>query len=392
MQTRSDLELVALARSGDGEAFGELAERYRPMVRRIASRMVAAEGWAEDLSQETLLQAFLSLDRLRDDARFVAWLYGIALNVCRTWVRSSRHVFSSRVALEGGLELPRSADPVDPYEQVESREERGHVLRAIDELSVDNREATLLFYFEGLDLKETAQVLGISVAAVKGRLFKSRHQLRAKLVAADEGTAPLSWPSERGKMRKVRIADVVKTTPSGGEPEETGAHYVVILVDEERRRALPIWIGPWEGQSIAVLLRGGQMPRPLTYQFIDRLLQAAGATLEHVRIQALKGDVFYAVARLRIGDQVREIDARPSDALALAAQTGAEVFADDDVMNRAGAALQEGKPLAELGRGMEAIARRFEEERQAAVQTGKKQTPEEIERGTQDVLVQLFRD
>src|SRR5438445_13635909 len=83
----TDSELVALARSGDKEAFGQLIDRHQARAMRVARGTVRNEDAAEELVQEAMLQAYLSLDRLREDVRFASWLHGIVLNVCRHYLR-----------------------------------------------------------------------------------------------------------------------------------------------------------------------------------------------------------------------------------------------------------------------------------------------------------------
>ena len=90
MTNNTDTELVALARTGDKDAFGQLIERHQQMVRRIALGLVADEEIARELAQEAILQAYLSLDHLRDNTRFKSWLYSIALNVCRGYIRDQK--------------------------------------------------------------------------------------------------------------------------------------------------------------------------------------------------------------------------------------------------------------------------------------------------------------
>lgn len=90
---KTDAELVALARSGDKDAFGQLIERYQLLVKRIAIGMVANDDIAQDLVQEAMLQAYLSLNHLQEDGRFKNWLYGIVLNVCRSYIRDQKAVF-----------------------------------------------------------------------------------------------------------------------------------------------------------------------------------------------------------------------------------------------------------------------------------------------------------
>ncbi len=108
MKEKSDAELVDLARTGDKHAFGILIERYQGISIRVALRMVANEEIARELVQDALLQAFLSLDHLREGARFRNWLYGIVLNVCRNHIRSQKIEFFSLEALSASTKLLHS--------------------------------------------------------------------------------------------------------------------------------------------------------------------------------------------------------------------------------------------------------------------------------------------
>ena len=147
--------------------------------------MIANEEIARELAQEALLQAYLSLDHLRDATRFKSWLYGITLNVCRNFIRERKIDLCSLDALMGGMSHDISClavEAVDPEEMVEERELHRVVLDAVQSLSPKERVATLLFYYEQLSMQEIATILGISVVAVKGRLFKSRKQLRERLL------------------------------------------------------------------------------------------------------------------------------------------------------------------------------------------------------------------
>ena len=180
MGKKIDAELVALARSGDKEAFGHLIERYQTMARYVAMRMVANEDTAWELAQEAMLQAYLSLHHLRDDARFKSWLYGIVLNVCKNYLRNQKTTFYSLETMAGGVQfdaLPFSSTTPDPQELAEKRELQRSILWAIDDLSQKNKDATYLFYYEQLSLQEIAATLGISVGTVKGRLHRARTQL-----------------------------------------------------------------------------------------------------------------------------------------------------------------------------------------------------------------------
>ena len=380
MEKKTDAGLVALARSGDKGAFGILVERYQRMAERIAKGVVGNEEISRELAQEALLQAYLSIDRLRNDGSFRSWLYGIVLNVCRSLLREQKTAPYSLEALTGGLRyegvLFRDPEP-DPQEVAEAQELHKLVVLSVNALSPKNRVATLLYYYEQLSVREIAATLGVSEAVVKGRLHKSRLQLRELLLPAYSDMYLSTTPREGGRtMVKVTIADV---TDRGYQDKETGlsyARYAVMLLDSDGRRILPIWVGPAEGRAIALGLRKPEVPRPMTFSFMARVLEALGAKLEEARIEELKGDTFYAVAKLRIGGRDREVDARPSDAMALAVQTGSPIYVAEEVMERAGFDIpEEAKEAAEQrsqGKGIDRIVREFKEHGTKMRQAGRR--------------------
>ena len=163
----------------------------------------------------------------------------------------------------------------------------------------------------------------------------------------------------------------------------------VLLLDEVGQRILPIWIGRFEGEAIAMGLRQYSLPRPMTFQFTAGLLEAAGARLEEVRIEALRDNTYYAVAKVRRGKTVREMDARPSDALALAMLTGSPIYVADDVMQQAGMAIPKTSDKAALGRGVEGILQHLEE-RRGAEQAPSTLTPEQIAQAQQELIRFVF--
>ena len=98
-----DSDLVALARSGNRDAFGSLIDRYQVVAKSIALRMIANEDIAREIVQEAILQALLSLNRLRDDGRFKSWFFGIVINVCRVYLRQPEAGYLSLEELESIL-------------------------------------------------------------------------------------------------------------------------------------------------------------------------------------------------------------------------------------------------------------------------------------------------
>jgi bifunctional DNase/RNase len=112
---------------------------------------------------------------------------------------------------------------------------------------------------------------------------------------------------------------------------------VVILRETDGNRFLPIWIGQFEAEAIAMFLQEVEAVRPMTHDLLKSVVSGLGATLERLEIHDLQDDVFYARLIIRSGDQQIEIDSRPSDGIALAIRAHAAIFVADEVMQRAGA-------------------------------------------------------
>ena len=112
--------------------------------------------------------------------------------------------------------------------------------------------------------------------------------------------------------------------------------YVVILKEKEGEQWLPIFIGATEAHTISLLLQGLKYVRPLTYDMFHNLLEASQAKVLRVEVTELKENTFYALVYLQTVDGEKKIDARPSDAIALALKTEAPVFVAPEVFTEAG--------------------------------------------------------
>ncbi len=109
-------------------------------------------------------------------------------------------------------------------------------------------------------------------------------------------------------------------------------HRVVVLKEVDTDRYLPIWIGPFEADAITIQLQGVQVARPLTHDLLKSVIDEMGATVSHVMVSELKNDTFFARIVMDVNGQSMEIDARPSDAIALAVRVNAPLFVAEDVM------------------------------------------------------------
>lgn len=360
------------------------------MAITLARRMTGSREIAHELAQEALLQAYLSLTYLRDANAFASWFYGIVLNVCRSHRRHRQRESFSLDALAGGLHfaaLPFTDSGPSPQEIAEAQELHALMLNAVNALSAKNRDATLLFYYEQLSLHEIASLLGVSVTAVKGRLHKARTQLRTLLAPLYEmpvaSQAKISTNVERkSKMIQVTIADVVVQEESGNR--------IVVLHDAVNQRIMPIWIGPFEADVITLHLLNRPMPRPLTHDLMISLLQAAGTTVTEVRVEALKGNTYYAVIKLHSGATSSEVDARPSDAIALAIRTNSPIFVATEVMEQAGYLIPPEFQHIPLRKGLQAAAERFDKAQQEAETKREEAAETETQAARQKLFAYLF--
>ena len=115
-----------------------------------------------------------------------------------------------------------------------------------------------------------------------------------------------------------------------------GHQRIVVLKAKGVDRCLPIWVGSAEGDSIALKLEGKEVPRPLTHDLMDSMISDLGAKVTQVIVSELREDTFIARVVLQRNGTTIERDSRPSDAIALAVRCGAPIFAEEDVLERAG--------------------------------------------------------
>ncbi|MGI9860298.1 bifunctional nuclease family protein [Moorella naiadis] len=106
---------------------------------------------------------------------------------------------------------------------------------------------------------------------------------------------------------------------------------VVLLGDAEGTQVLPIWVGPFEAQAIALAMQGILTPRPLTHDLLRSLCENLGAEVNKVLVQDIRDGTYYAELYLRQGDREVVVDARPSDAIALALRTNAPLYITEKV-------------------------------------------------------------
>ncbi len=143
---------------------------------------------------------------------------------------------------------------------------------------------------------------------------------------------------------------MIETTVESIRVSLVTQHRVVILKELEGERHLPIWIGAYEAEAIAMELQGIKPTRPLPYDLMRNMLTELQATVDRIIIADLNDQVFFARILLDQGGRTIELDSRPSDAIALAVRIGCRILVDDAIMDRAGVSVDDDEiDASELG-------------------------------------------
>lgn len=185
-----DAALISATCEGDGTAFEELFRRYQSRILDLCLRLVGDRGWAEDLTQETLLRAFLNLPNFDTRRAFWPWLSKVARNLCIDDLRSrGRHPLCYESETLDEIEPTTGEDLT--FEEVVVRDDRtlarGRLSRALTGLSPRERLILMLREGEGWSHEEIAQFEGSSVNAVRNVAWRARRLIRFLLLEEDRG-------------------------------------------------------------------------------------------------------------------------------------------------------------------------------------------------------------
>src|SRR5215467_461809 len=181
--TWTDEELVARSIGGDASSFNELIQRWERPIYALAYRQIGREEDARDVCQETFLRAYRALNGFRGQAKFSSWLYRIALNLCRDWLRRERR--APIVQPPEDVDLMDLAAAREPSETIEDRVARKDMSRAVERamarLPEEQRTAIVLKEYHGLTFQEIADLVGCPLSTVKTRLYQGLAVLRREL-------------------------------------------------------------------------------------------------------------------------------------------------------------------------------------------------------------------
>jgi RNA polymerase sigma-70 factor (ECF subfamily) len=207
---RTDEELVVLSTAGDTDSFNQLVVRWERPIFALAYRVLGREEDARDVCQETFLRAFRALKGFKGQAKFSSWLYRIALNLCRDWIRRERRT-PIAAPLDDDIEPASPTGPVETAEELVVRRDLGRVItRAMTALSEDQRTTIVLKEYHGLTFREIADLQGCPLSTIKTRLYQGlsvlRRQLQRSGVQGAAGMVGLS-PSRLMASRHRRVVN-----------------------------------------------------------------------------------------------------------------------------------------------------------------------------------------
>lgn len=179
----TDEAVVALCLAEGPDHFGELVSRYREPIYGLALHLTGDAEEARDLAQQSFVKAFCALGRFRPGAKFSSWIYTIAANLCRSWLRKQKH---RAVSIEGSFpdpeQLPSQAAICDSAEVTCEREQlRRDIMSAVNALPTKYRVVVVLRHLNDLSYKQIGEVLKLPVSTVEHRLRTAREMLRQRL-------------------------------------------------------------------------------------------------------------------------------------------------------------------------------------------------------------------
>lgn len=197
--TVTDEELVTRSMGGDQDSFNQLVLRWERPIYALAYRVIGREEEARDVCQDTFLRAWRALPGFKGQAKFSSWLYRIALNLCRDWIRRQRRA--------PVMQMPEGVDPLEmaaehePAESIETLVARRELSAVVEEamtlLPEEQRTAIILKEYHGMTFQEIADLQGCPLSTVKTRLYQGLSVLRKHL-------------DKNGQLRREPAAQLVK--------------------------------------------------------------------------------------------------------------------------------------------------------------------------------------
>ena len=216
----SDVELIHRILDGDDSAFSELVEKYQKAVHTLVWRKIGDFHIAEEITQDTFLKAYQRLGTLKQPQRFTGWLYVIAANNCKMWLRKKRPQIQS-IEETDSAQLEKatySGYVIEENEQTTAEAQREVVKQLLATLQESDRTVITLHYFSEMSAAEIGAFLGVSVNTIKSRLRRAQQRLKREepMIREALGNFQITPHLTENIMRE--ISRLKPIAPSGGKP------------------------------------------------------------------------------------------------------------------------------------------------------------------------------
>ena len=215
-----DTRLIQCVLEGDDAAFAELVKRYQQPVHALVWRKVGDFHVAEEITQDTFLKAYQKLTTLKEPQRFASWLYVIATNRCKAWLRRKR-LWMQSLDATGGMQLEKatySGYVISENERVTAESQREVVKQLLAKLQESERTVMTLHYFGEMTCEEISKFLGVSVGAIKSRLSRARHRLKKEEPMIREALEHFQITPNLTENIMREVSRLKPVTPSGSKP------------------------------------------------------------------------------------------------------------------------------------------------------------------------------
>ena len=216
----NDAQLIQRVLEGDDTAFSALVKKYQRSVHALAWRKIGDFHIAEDITQDTFLQAYQRLSTLKEPQRFASWLYVIAANYCKMWLRK-RRLSTQSLENTSTVQIEKatySGHVIEENERTTAESQREVVKKLLAKLQESERTVITLYYLGEMTYEEISEFLGVSVAAIKNRLYRARNRLKEEepMIREALGNFQITPNLTENIMRE--ISRMKPTSPSGGKP------------------------------------------------------------------------------------------------------------------------------------------------------------------------------
>ena len=218
---KDDVQLIHNILSGDDEAFSTLVQRYQKSVHALAWRKIGDFHYAEEITQDTFLQAYEKLPTLKNRNQFAGWLYVITNNLCTDWLRRKRPAMQSLgdASVKAIDKLTYERYILEQRETAATEHRHEIVKQLLEKLPESERTVVTLYYLGEMTTREISRFLGVSVNTITSRLQRARERLQTsdeRLINETLGGWQLSGNLLENIMRQ--IADIKPVSPPAGKP------------------------------------------------------------------------------------------------------------------------------------------------------------------------------